>query len=342
MKHIHKINEFSSYMGTNEIQNINFAFEKVKSILDKVNETYSLITESYGENEAELFEAGFLSNFRNKVSNLGAKAGEWGHKVGQTARDVKNWTKDTYQKGVEYGSQLITAMKEFCGKIVDFFASAYQWVVSAPEKFWNKMQEGWNTVVSKLVELKEKASNKFQLEVGFILEDMSKKLCKKLRELTGDMQMGDYAIARKRPAEFFGKYEKFKGTLLAVGNELVKSEKEKVKQFGRALLNALQSGAENVGIFLLGIILGGFWVAGWVHRKLVDFGLSFSDVVGKFVDEVEKEVPAIWQEVKGVKTSFSTGFKGGYNEPVKSNSVEDEDDFDEMPRESHIIRFDRF
>jgi len=352
MRHIQKIDSFSYIKETQETEDIRMAFQTLEGIMDKVNETYLLITEKYSEDEAALFEAGFLSNFKDRLAGWRQKAGEAGQKLGQTASNIKgdvtsaynksaDWVsnklqqggelaKGAYNKGVELGQQAIQGIKDVCGKIADFFAEAWQKISSAPGEFWAKMQEGWTTVVNKLAEMKERASSKFQLEVGLILQDLNKKLCRKLRELTGDMQMGEYAIARKRPSDFIGKYEKFKGTLLAVGQELVKSGAEDVKAFGQKLLDTLQGGAENVGAFLLGLILAGIWVAGYVTRKLVNVGVSFSEVVQKFITEVKTEVPEIWTEIKGIPKDFVGGVKTGYQEGEAAR------------KESHLIRFDKF
>jgi len=376
MRHVQDIQKFALHEAK-EIQDIRFAFEQLDIIMQKVNESYLLITESYGEEEAELFEAGWLSGLKDKVAGWGQKAGQAGQSVGQaanTARQVgsaigggiasdfrqaksdatdtynkaagwardkfgkaKAWAKDTYNKGAEYGQQALQVIKDVCGKIADYFASAWQKVLAAPGEFWAKMQQGWDVVVDKLAEMKERAGDKFQLEAGLILEDLNKKLCRKLRELTGDMQMGDYAIARKRPAEFFGKYAKFKGTLLAVANELVSKGQGDAKAFGQKLLDTLERGAENVGVFILGLILGGFWVAGWVHRKLVNFGESFADMVQNFITHVKTEVPEIWSEVKGIGSelgkipgSFVSGVKTGYQEG------------EAVKKESHMLRFEDF
>ena len=372
MRHVKDIQKFV-LNESKEIQDIRFAFEQLNLIMTKVNESYLLITENYGAEEAELFEAGWLSGFKDKVAGWGQKAGQAGHAIGQAANtanqvrravgggiasdfrqaksDATNtynkavgwagdkfgkaqaWAKDTYNKGAQYADQALQIVKDACSKIVSFFASAWQKISSAPGEFWEQMKQGWGVVVDKLAEMKERAGDKFQLEAGLILEDLNKKLCKKLRELTGDMQMGEYAIARKRPAEFFGKYAKFKGTLLAVANELISKGQGDAKAFGNALLDVLEKGATSVGLFIIGLIIAPFFMLGWAGGKLINLGISFADVVQKFIVHVKTEVPEIWSELKGVGSAFSSGFKSGYNNGNSGEAVK---------KESHMLRFEDF
>ena len=290
---------------------IRLAFSEFEKILEKLNSSYYLINEKYGEDQAKLFEAGFWDKIKSG-------AGKVGSAIGTASGSVKNVASTAYNKGKELGQQAITAIGEISNKIAGYFSQAYQWVANAPEKFWNNIKDGWNTVTAQIAKMKETAGDKFQLNVGLILEDLNKKLCRKLRELMGDQQMGDYNIARKRPADFKGKYEKFKGTLKAVAQELIKSKYEDAKEFGHKLLETLENVGVGVGIFLLGIIIAPFYLVGWAGKKLFDLGIDFGMVVDKFVKTAKQELPQVWGE-------FKTGVKTGYQDtqhkpaPVQPN-----------------------
>jgi len=300
---------------------IRLAFSEFEKILEKLNSSYYLINEKYGEDQAKLFEAGFWDKIKSG-------AGKVGSAIGTAAGSVKNVASTAYNKGKELGQQAITAIGEISNKIAGYFSQAYQWVANAPEKFWNNIKDGWNTVTAQIAKMKETAGDKFQLNVGLILEDLNKKLCRKLRELMGDQQMGDYAIARKRPADFKGKYEKFKGTLKAVAEELIKSKYEDAKEFGNKLLETLENVGVGVGIFLLGVIIAPFYLVGWAGKKLFDLGIDFGLVVDKFVKTAKLELPQVWDE-------FKTGVKTGYQDTQQKPAPV-------QPNEKKLLRFSDF
>jgi len=308
-------------------KDIRTAFFELRNILEKANTSYYMINEKYGEDQAKLFEAGFWDKLKTGASKVGSffgktagsatnigKSAVAGVKqaadtvaggVKQAVGNVVDKTKLAYQKGAELGNKALDAVKNVAGKISDFFGKAWEGLMNAPEAFWNKMKEGWNTVADEFVKLKETAGDKFQLNVGLILEDLNKKLCKKLRELTGDKQMGDYAIARKRPSDFKGKYAKFSGTLEAVAKELVNSKSQEAKEFGQKLLESLKQGSQDVGMFLLGLIVAPFYAIGWAGKKLFNLGMDFGQSVEGFIKTAKTEVPEIWNEFKsGVKTGY--------------------------------------
>ena len=300
---------------------IRLAFSEFEKILEKLNSSYYLINEKYGEDQAKLFEAGFWDKIKSG-------AGKVGSAIGTAAGSVKNVASTAYNKGKELGQQAITVIGEISNKIAGYFSQAYQWVANAPEKFWNNIKDGWNTVTAQIAKMKETAGDKFQLNVGLILEDLNKKLCRKLRELMGDQQMGDYAIARKRPADFKGKYEKFKGTLKAVAEELIKSKYEDAKEFGNKLLETLENVGVGVGIFLLGVIIAPFYLVGWAGKKLFDLGIDFGLVVDKFVKTAKLELPQVWDE-------FKTGVKTGYQDTQQKPAPV-------QPNEKKLLRFSDF
>jgi len=297
-------------------KDITLAFYEFEKILEKLNSSYYLINEKYGEDQAKLFEAGFWDKIK-------AGAGKVGSAIGSAAGSVKNVASTAYNKGKELGHQAINAIGEISNKVAGYFSQAYQWVANAPEKFWNNIKDGWNTVTDQIAKMKETVGDKFQLNVGLILEDLNKKLCKKLRELMEDQQMGDYAIARKRPADFKGKYEKFKGTLKAVAQELIKSKYEDAKEFGHKLLETLENVGVGIGIFLLGVIIAPFYLVGWAGKKLFNLGIDFAMVVDNFVKTAKVEIPQVWDE-------FKIGVKTGYQ------------DTQQKPNEKKLLRFSDF
>jgi len=314
-------------------KDIKISFYELNKILEKLNSAYTMINEKYGEDEAKLFEAGFWDKLKTGASKVGSSIGKaagsvtnLGNQAIDTAKQgidsVKQGVNKAYQKGMELGNQALDSIKNIAGKVSDYFSQVWTSIVNAPEAFWNKMKEGWDTVADQFIKMKETAGDKFQLNVGLILQDLNKKLCRKLRELTGDMQMGPYAIARKRPDAFKGKYLKFKGTLQAVAQELIKSQYNDAKEFGQKLLNSLKEGAADVGIFILGLIIAPFYIAGWAGKKLFNLGLDFGKSVEGFIKTAKQEVPQIWGE-------FKTGVKTGYQE--KTN-----------PNEHKILKFKEF
>lgn len=297
-------------------KDIRTAFFELRNILEKANTSYYMINEKYGEDQAKLFEAGFWDKLKTGASKVGSFLGKTAGAttnlgksavagVKQATDTIVDQTKLAYKKGAELGNKALDSIKNIAGKISDFFGSAWDGIMNAPEAFWNKMKEGWNTVADEFVKLKETASDKFQLNVGLILEDLNKKLCRKLRELTGDKQMGNYAIARKRPSDFKGKYAKFSGTLEAVAKELVNSKSQEAKEFGQKLLESLKQGSQDVGMFLLGLIVAPFYAIGWAGKKLFNLGMDFGQSVEGFIKTAKTEVPEIWNEFKsGVKTGY--------------------------------------
>jgi ribosomal protein S17E len=310
-------------------RDIRIAFYELGRILEKLNNTVLLINEKYGENQGKLFEAGFWDRLKTgagkvgsaiggaagSVKNIGTTAVDRTKQAVSTAIDkTKQVATSAYDKGKQLGQQAVTAIGEIANKVAGYFSQAFQWISEQPEAFWNKVKEGWDNVADQIAKMKETAGDKFQLNVGLILEDINKKLCKKLRELTNDKQMGAYAIARKRPSDFKGKYAKFKGTFQAVGQELVKSKYAAAKEFGQKLLDSLEQGAEDVFYFTLGLILVPFYAVGWVAKKLMVLGIDFGHVVEEFIKTAKVELPEVWSEFKG-------GVKTGYQEKTEPATV---------------------
>lgn len=326
-------------------RDIRISFYELERILEKLNTSYYKINEKYGKDEAKLFEAGFWDRLKSGAGKIGSAIGGVAGSIKNTATDaitgvkkfrsdvatgvkdlatdIKTGVKTAYDKGKELGQQALTAINDIANRVGGYFSQAFEWISKQPEAFWNKIKEGWNTVADQISKMKETAGDKFQLNVGLILEDINKKLCRKLRELMNDKQMSDYAIARKRPSEFFGKYAKFKGTLQAVAKELIKSEYKNAKEFGQKLLNTMEQGAIDVGLFLIGIIIAPFYLVGWATKKLMVLGIDFAKVVDDFIKTAKTELPEVWSE-------FKTGVKTSYEDTTKPTG------------ESRILRFDDF
>ena len=286
-------------------RDIRISFYELGRILEKLNNTVLSVNEKYGEETGKLFEAGFWDTLKSG-------AGKVGSAIGKSAGVVKNVATTAYNKGKELGQDALNVIKEIGSKIEGWVSQAWQFVMNSPENFWNKIKEGWDTVSTQLLKLKETAGDKFQLNVGLILEDVNKKLCKKLRQLTGDKQMAGYSIARTLPKDFAGKYAKFSGTLQAVAKEMLKSGVEEVKELGQKLLD----GTVTLGVFLMILIIAPFYAAGWATNKLMNAGIAFATVVEKFIQTAKTEVPEIWGEFKtGVKTGYDTTQQKPATEP---------------------------
>jgi hypothetical protein len=337
---------------TKDIRN---SFYELSKILEKLNNTVSMINEKYGEENAKLFEAGFWDKLKTGASKVGSAVGNVAGNIKNTVSDIKTGVNNTvsnigtgvnntisniktginkaYDKGAELGNKALTYVKEIGTKIMGYFTQAWAWISEQPEKFWNTMTSAWNAISDEIIKLKKQASNRFKLNMSLILDDINKKLCRKLRELVGStnpMQTGPYAIARKRPADFKGKYEKFKGTLMAVAKELIKSEYKNAKEFGQKLLATLQKDAKDVGVFIVGLIVAPFYAAGWATKKLYNIGVNFGEAIDKFITTAKSELPEIWNSFKtGATTAYQTKTNTSVQEP-------------QLQRENKILKFKDF
>lgn len=326
---------------TKDIKN---SFYELEKILEKLNNTIFMINEKYGEENAKLFEAGFWDKLKTGASKVGSTVGNIAGNIKNTATDIKTSVNNTisdvktgvnraYDKGVELGNQALNKIKEIGTKIMGYFTQAITWISEQPEKYWTSMTTAWNTISDEIIKLKKTTTSRFKLNMSLILDDINKKLCRKLRELIGStnpMQTGSYAIARKRPADFKGKYAKFKGTLMAVAKELIKSKYNNAKEFGQKLLASLQEGAKDVSYFIIGLITAPFYAAGWATKKLYNIGVDFSEAIDKFVTTAKTEVPEIWRELK---TSATTSYQAKTNPTQLAQ---------EPTRENKILKFEEF
>lgn len=271
-----------------------FFTAKMNSILEKLNEQYSLITEKYGKNDGELLLEGFWDTLKKGVDTVNKAANVVGKTVGLGVNAVtgaKNWL---FNKGVELGQKATALINNLATKIEGYVKDAYNYIISAPGKFMDKMKGLWTELKNNLENLKNAAGDKYQEILTNITANITKNVIEPLKAKWEEFKK-NYASNKEA---LKARSEELK----KMGDEFVKSGKDDLVAFGKAL----QKGAETAGFFALGVVILPFYA--------VFAGTEYLYSVGSaVVSNIKQNAPEVWNSLQ-VTQEFKKGYEQGKNE----------------------------
>ncbi len=276
-----------------EMENLTF---DLNIILEKLNEQYFLITEKHGSHSAELLVEGFWDTLKKGAEGLGKVAHSVGKTVGSGVSAIKSGGSWLWEKGRELGQEAANIINTLGEKISQYVKDAYNWVISAPGKFMDKMKSMWNDLKINLDNLKKSAGDKWNDVVKTISDNITKKIIIPFKEKWSEFQK-NYTQAKialqERSVE-----------LKQMGDDLVSSGKENLVKLG----NAIKSGAESAAFFALGIVILPFYG--------IFKGTEYLYTVGEnIVINIKQNAPEVWNALQVRKE-----FKSGYEEGSKNES----------------------
>lgn len=285
-------------------------------LLEKLNEQYFLITEKYGEVKAELLLEGFWDSLKKGASKISQAANVAGKAVGQGVAAVTGAKTWLYNKGVQLGQQATTIISNLATKIEGYIKDAYNYVVTAPGKFMEKIKGMWTDLKSNLESLKNAAGDKYQEILTNITANITKKIVEPLKAKWEEYKK-NYAASKEA-------LKAKSGELKEMSDSFIKSGKEDLVAFGKAL----QKGAETAGFFVLGLIVLPFYAVFKGSEYLYGVGSAV-------VANIKQNAPEVWNSLQ-VTQEFKKGYAEGKN-PTPAQPAQAQ-----PTKESRILDFDSF
>lgn len=260
-------------------------------VLEKLNEQYFLITEKHGSDSAELLIEGFWDTLKKGAANINQAAHTVGKVFGKGVSAVKGAGSWLWEKGKELGQDAVNIINKLGDRIATYIKDAYNWVISAPGKFIEKMQSMWNDLKTNLQSLKKSAGEKWNEVIKIISDNITKKIIEPFKAKWAEFQK-NYGESKKamqtRAAEF-----------KQMGDDFAKSGKENLIKIG----NAIKSGIESAAFFALGLVLLPFY--------LVFKGTEYLYTVGEnVVANIKQNAPEVWNTLQ-IRKEFKAGYAEG-------------------------------
>jgi hypothetical protein len=266
---------------------------KMNVVLEKLNQQYHLITEKNGKKDAELLLEGFWDTLKSGAKGLNKLAGAVGTAAGKVVSGA-NWLWD---KGVELGQQAKKLITDLASKVEQYVKDAYNWVISAPGKFAERMKNMWTELKNNLEQLKNAAGDKYQEIVNTVGNNISKRIIEPLKNKWEEYKKS-YQHSKTYVAERAGEAK-------VMADAFIKSGKDDLVKIGQAILK----GVETAGFFAIGLILLPFYAVFKGTEALYSIGLSI-------VKNIKENAPEVWNTLQ-----MKEEFKKGYAEATKESRI---------------------
>jgi len=289
-----------------------FAFE-MNTILEKLNIQYYLVTEKYGDVEAEFLLESFwdkVSSGVNKINKAAHSAGKFVGKqvnnLNNTVNNVKKNTGEFVDKQVDkvnsLGDKAKKLIDDLSTKVQTYVSNSYKYMLEQPGKFMEKMSGMWTDFKTNLQQLKTTAGENYDKAIDSISESITKKIVEPF--------IAKWEEYKKSYAAHKQKIQEKSAEIKQMGSDFSKSSKENLKTFGNAILK----GAENAAFYGLVLIFLPFYGIFKGTNELYKVG-------NKVVENIKNNAPEVWKQLNvagEVKAGFTEG--KGQTAPVTAKS----------------------
>lgn len=284
-----------------------FAFE-MNTILEKLNIQYYLVTEKYGDVEADFLLESFwdkVSSGVNKLNKAAHSAGKFvGKQVSNVTGKVDNAKKATGEfvdkqvnKANELGDKAKTLINNLSTKVQTYVSNSYKYMLEQPGKFMEKMSGMWSDFKTNLQQLKTTAGENYDKAVDSISESITKKIVEPFIAKWEEYKTS-YATHKQ-------KIQEKSAEIKQMGSDFSKSSKENLKAFGKAILK----GAENAAFYGLVLIFLPFYGVFKGTNELYKVG-------NKVVENIKTNAPEMWKQLN-VTGEVKAGYAEGKGQQAK-------------------------